>query len=168
MSLKAQMKMGIGMAGTANWIHGGIGADVRFKLELNERLRVIPQFNYSSLATLNVMVNEWYVGANVHYAFIRKSVWRMDALGGVHYNRWPNYQNYNTNLAQLNNMVGEIGLALVKDNTCISPFIEHRYNLKWRDASTRVGVYAMLVGRRGKSGGYSGKKSLPCPRLSSF
>jgi hypothetical protein len=166
-SLKAQTKFGIGTAGSYNWIHGGIGAEFRAYIGLNSKMTIIPQFDYASLATTNVLVNEWFAGATFNYALFKLRNWKFEAIAGGFYNRWPNYQLYNSDMAQLNSVVAEVGGGIKNDNTCVIPFVEHRYNVKWKDATTRIGVYVMLVGCRGYNGGRP-NGVLPCPRMSDF
>jgi hypothetical protein len=75
----------------------------------------------------------------------------------VSYNRWSNYSSKPQLKAKPNNWDAEFGVGWTT-RRCIRPFIEYRYNIKWRETNLGIGIiYTFRCSSSKKRG------SISCP-----
>ncbi len=55
------------------------------------------------------------------------------------------------------NIVVEAGGGLVRNNGCIRPFLENRYDFKWKEDNLQIGIYIYP----GACGGFQRKEKCP-------
>lgn len=141
----------------------GLGADVMYNFQTeslgfgargsfypNGEMSIVPQLSY--YPGFN-KVHEYYLGVALEYKFLRLTKFDFYGIGHVAYNSWLNYENSAMEGAQQANwnLEGGIGVTTKK---CLRPFIEYRYNVKFRETHLRLGVLYIF----GCSGGGNGKK----------
>lgn len=143
--LPAQKKS-VGLEGIYNFQTSSIGFGGRFEIPLRY-FSVVPQVSY--FPAFN-KVSEFYAGASLHANVIKMKKWT--SYGIIHggFNGWLNYSSSPMKDAKFANWDAEAGLGL-KTNGCIFPFVEGRYNFKWREATVHVGL-AYTFGCKSKKG----------------
>lgn len=101
-------------------------------------------------------VHEFYLGASAHVGIYSYKNWTLYGLTNVSYNGWINHSESGAENAKFSNIGFDLG-AGITNNSCIRPFIEYRYNFKWREANLRLGViYTINCNKRGM---------VPCPKI---
>lgn len=138
---QSKVPWGIGAVGIYNFQTNGAGVGFRAYVPLTRRIAVSPQFSY--FFPFNV-ITEYYAGIALQYSFLSIRNWSAYALGGLYYNRWLNYEGFQGHLAVPNNLGEEAGIGLMNMKGCIRPFVEQRYNLKWKEANLQMGVLFIL------------------------
>src|ERR1035437_6234751 len=128
---------GIGAEAIYNFQTNGIGAGVRAVVPVNYRIAISPQIFY--FFPFND-IHEFYAGGAVQYSVLYFLNWNVYALGGIYYNRWINYTNFEGKIVKPNNMAEEVGIGLSKSESCLKPFIEYRYDIKWKEQSIHLGI----------------------------
>ena len=144
-SLCAQ-KRSIGAEAIYNFQTSSIGFGGRFEIPLRY-FSVVPQVSY--FPSFN-KVTEFYAGASLHANIIKKKRWTGYGILHGAFNGWMNYGDSPMKDAKFANWDAEVGLG-IKGNSCIFPFVEGRYNLRWREATIHVGV-AYTFGCKDKKG----------------
>ena len=89
------------------------------------------------------------------------------AIGHGGYDAWLNYKNSPMEGAQLSNWDFEGGIG-VTTNKCLRPFMEYRYNIKFRETHLLIGLLYVIGcnGGGSGSGGSNGKRSRDaCPQF---
>ena len=158
--------MGVGGAVIYNLQTEGWGIDLRANFKPNKNIRLVPQFTY--FPSFN-KVHEYDLGLGVELSLLRFRTYDLYLLGHGGYNAWTNYEESRIKEAQYSNWVGEIGAGLSKVIKCWRPFVEYRYNFKWKEASLRLGVLYTLGGCKGgrygnhANYGLNGSHSIMCP-----
>ena len=138
-AVKREKKMvGYGASIIYNFHATGLGADLRVKIPLTQRLSVVPQFSY--FPEFNDY-HEFYAGAALHAEIVRLGLYNLYLLGAGFYNNWINAETYAPGQRKQNNFAYEAGAGLVKRDGCIRPFIEDGYDFKWKENSLRIGIY---------------------------
>jgi hypothetical protein len=157
-SIYAQQNRAVGGGLIYNLQTKSFGIDARAEypvesISLLEGLTVSPQLSYYPWFN---RIHEFYLGSSVHLGVYSVKNWKFYGLTTLSYNGWINYNNSNINNAKFSNLGFELG-AGVTTNSCIRPFLEYRYNLKWREASLRIGLlYTINCKKRGM---------VPCPKI---
>lgn len=126
------------------------GAGLRVELPY-KYFSIVPQVSYYPAFN---KVTEFYAGASLHLNVIKTKRWTGYGILHGGYNGWINYQNSAVKNAKFSNWDAEAG-AGVKLNRCLYPFLECRYNAKWRETNVRLGI-AYTFGCKSKGGGSSG------------
>lgn len=126
------------------------GAGLRVELA-HKYYSIVPQVAYYPAFN---KITEFYAGVSLHLNAIKAKSWTGYAILHGGYNGWINYQNSAVKNAQFSNWDAEAG-AGVKLNRCFYPYVECRYNARWREASIRLG-FAYTFGCKAKGGGGSG------------
>lgn len=145
--------IGVGADIMYNFQTESFGAGARVNIFPNKRISFVPEFSY--YFPFN-KINEYYLGLAVECKVARIKQFNLYALVHGAYNSWLNYQESMLKGAQQNNWNLEGG-AGITTNKCLRPFLEYRYNLKFRETHLRLGLL-YIFGCSGKKGGYSGKK----------
>src|ERR1035437_2176580 len=153
--------IGIGADVMYNFQSESFGAGARVSIFPNNRLSFVPQFSY--YPGFN-KVHEYYLGLALEYKFCRINQFVFYAIGHAGYDAWLNYESSGMKGAKKNNWDFEGGIG-VTTNKCLRPFLEYRYNIKFRETHLRLGVlyiFGCKVG--GGSGRSKGRKnSKLCP-----
>jgi hypothetical protein len=128
--------IGVGADVMYNFQTESFGAGARVSIFPNNRLSFVPQFSY--YFPFN-KVNEYYLGLGLEYKVIKRD--KINIYGLVHgaYNQWLNYKESPLSNAKPNNWNLEGGIG-ISTNTCLRPFLEYRYNLKFRETHLRLGI----------------------------
>lgn len=140
-----------------NFQTNGAAIDLRAKIPVYKNTYVIPRISY--FPALN-NIHEFYLGADVDYHVYRyKRIIPYVYLGGF-YNNWINHAEFVSKKAKKNNFVFEGGVGTVFDFGCLNPFLEYRYDTKWKEGSLEAG----LLLRFGQC--FNKKKKIRCPAFS--
>jgi hypothetical protein len=151
-------KHGVGGAIIYNFQTNSIGLDLRTDLPLKnidflEGISLVPQLAY--FPSFN-KVHEFYIGSSVHLGVYTINKWKFYALGNLSYNGWINYENSKKKNAKFSNLGLEGGLGITTKK-CLRPFMEFRYNVKWKEANLRLGfIYTIKCERR---------RAVPCSKI---
>lgn len=145
--------IGIGADAQYNFQTESIGAGVRINFFPNNRLSFVPQFSY--YFPFN-KVNEYYAGLALEYKVIRRDRFNLYAVAQGAYNVWINYASSPMEGAKQNNWNLEGGLG-ISTNTCLRPYLEYRYNVKFMETHLRLGVLYIFGCRKGGGRGNRGK-----------
>ena len=144
--------VGVGADVMYNFQTQSFGAGARVSIFPNRTISFVPEFSY--YFPFN-KIHEYYAGMAVEYKFIRTNKFNIYAILHGAYNSWQNYQESMMKGAQMNNWDLEGG-AGISTNKCLRPFLEYRYNLKFRETHLRLGLL-YIFGCKG--GGHKLKKS---------
>lgn len=146
--------IGIGADVLYNFQTESIGAGARINFFPNARLSIVPQFSYYFAFN---KINEYYAGLGLEFKFIRTQKVNFYAIAHGAYNAWLNYEVSPMKGAQPNNWNLEGGIG-VSTNTCLRPFLEYRYNLKFMETHLRLGVLYIFGCNNGGGGGHRDKR----------
>ncbi len=146
---KAQ-NIGIGADAVYNFQTTGFGNGLRVSISPNKRLSFIPQATY--FYSFN-KVHEYYIGLGVSYTVFRIKRFDFYAIGHGAYNDWINYKQTADKTYQRSNWNLEGGGGITT-RTCLRPYIESRYNIKFREAHIRLGLL-YVIGCKNKKDKYA-------------
>jgi hypothetical protein len=142
---------GVGGSAIYNFQTNSFGLDVRTEIPLKkptllEGLKIVPQLTY--FPSFN-KIHEFYIGSSVHLGVYSINKWTFYTLVNLSYNGWINYSSSPMADAKFSNIGFEGGIG-VTTNSCLRPFVELRYNVKWKEANLRLGiVYTIKCENRG-------------------
>ena len=127
-----------GISGIYDFQTNGIGVGARMYIPIAriDRLALSPQIDYFPPSNI---VHELYAGLSVQYTVMYIRNWNLYGLAAGYYNRWLNYQKFDTKIAKQNSFAGEVGGGLMRAIGCFHPFVEVRYDTRWREAHLEVG-----------------------------
>lgn len=126
----------LGLGGIYNFQTNGFGIDTRAYIPLTYRIAVSPQFHYF----IPMTIHEFYAGLAIQYSLFPERKWTIYPLISAYYNNWVNYNNFEGTIAKQNNLAPEVGLGLMKRTGCLRPFLEGRYDTKWKEANIHLGI----------------------------
>jgi hypothetical protein len=129
---------GYGAAIIYNFATEGFGADVRVKIPIRNRLSAVPEISY--FPGFN-RYHEFYAGLALHYEIFTIKSYNLYLAAGGYYNNWMNADEFIPGARKQNNFVFEAGGGLVRNRGCFRPFIEDRYDFKWKENNLRIGIY---------------------------
>ncbi len=161
--LSESQNIGVGGDAMYNFQTESIGAGGRVNFFPNKRLSIVPQFAYYFAFN---KINEYYAGLGLEYKFIKKERINFYAIVQGAYNSWLNYESSPLNGAQKNNWNAEGGIG-VSNNWCLRPFLEYRYNIKFRETHLRLGIL-YIFGCRDKSKPIFGSKTFGHRRCAAY
>ena len=144
--------IGLGADAIYNFQTESVGAGVRLNIFPNSRLSFVPQFTYYFAFN---KVNEYFLGLGLEYKFIRREKINFYVIAHGAYNNWLNYEASAMEGAKPNNWNFDGGIG-ISTNTCLRPFLEYRYNLKFMETHLRLGILYIIGCRKG--GGNRGKR----------
>lgn len=133
-------EIGVGASAMYNFQSEGFGVGARVNFYPNNRFSFVPQASYYSLFSFSdVRVTEYNVGLSVEYKVIQGNRFNSYLLGHAAFNHWLNSDESPLEDAQpINwNLEGGIGIAT---NSCLRPFLEYRYNIKFQETHLRLGL----------------------------
>jgi len=149
--------VGIGGDVMYNFQTESIGAGARVSIFPNEKLSFVPQISY--YFPFN-KIHEYYFGLGVEYKFIRRNKFNIYAIGHGAYDSWLNYESSKMKGAKKNNWDFEGGVG-ISTNKCLRPFLEYRYNVRFRETHLRLGLLYILGCKGGGSKAWKGSKLCP-------
>ena len=140
LAAQRRTKSSVGYGGSIiyNFATGGFGADLRVKIPLRNWFSVVPEVSY--FPAFNDY-HELYLGAALHYEIFSLGSYNLYLAAGGYYNDWINADDFAPGQKRQNNFVPEAGGGLVRNRGCIRPFIEDRYDFKWKEDNIRIGIY---------------------------
>jgi len=119
---------------------------------------IVPQFSYYPAFN---PINEFYLGVSAHQNILGYGDWNLYGIANLSYNGWINHASSSMQKAKFSNMGAELGAGL-KKGKCLQPFLELRYNFKWKEANLGLGlVYFINCGKKKR-----GNKVMSCPAYS--
>ena len=149
----------IGAGGSAMWNFQteslGVGARVNFGP--NNTISYVPQFTYYSLFIGSI--TEWMRGLQIEAKVIRGNTLNWYLLAHGAYDHWSNPNTAIMEDAQTRNWNLEGGGGLTT-NWCLRPFLECRYNLKFRETHLRLGVLYVFGCEGGRGDGYRDQRRM--------
>lgn len=144
--------IGVGADVLYNFQTESIGAGARVNFFPNNRISFVPQFSYYFAFN---KINEYYAGLGIELKLIRRERINFYAIAHGAYNVWLNYESSPLKGAQANNWNLEGGIG-ISTTTCLRPFLEYRYNVKFMETHLRLGVL-YIFGCNG-GGGHKDKR----------
>ena len=126
--------IGVGASGIYNFQSESFGTGIRSSIFQNKRFSVVPQFSYF----FGPKVKEYTIGLGLEGKFIKREKLIMYALMHGGYNKWISYKESGLKNAQPVNWNLEGGFGITT-NSCFRPFLEYRYNLKFRETHLNLG-----------------------------
>jgi hypothetical protein len=157
-SQKDKTSFQIGVGGLYNFQTEGKAADIRLMFPLTEGIYFTPRLSYFPSSN---KVHEIYAGADIDYfLLLSRKITPYIYLGG-YYDYWTNSNEFQNKLAKEDNVVYEGGGGLVFNFGCINPYIEGRYDAKWKEGSLGAG----LMVRFGSCFGSKIPASQRCPHF---
>ena len=154
-------KIGVGVSAIYNLQTESYAPGLRVEIPY-KRLSIVPQIAY--YPSFN-KINEYYAGLSLHLNLFYIKSWAFYGLVHGSYNGWINYEASPMKDAGYSNWDGEVGAGLTT-RKCLRPFIEYRYNFKWKETNLRIGVMYFFGcnSKNGKGGGGRKKhKAMTCP-----
>lgn len=154
-------KIGVGVSAIYNFQTEGFAPGLRAEIPFG-RFSIVPQVSY--YASFN-KVNEYYAGLSLHLNLFNIKSWTFYGLGHGSYNGWMNYGVSPMKDVGYSNWNAELGGGITTTK-CLRPFIESRYNFKWKETNLRIGVmYFFGCNSKNKNagGGRKQKKAMTCP-----
>jgi len=145
--LSKSQNIGIGASAIYNFQNESFGNGLRVSIMPNKTLSIVPQFSY--FYGFN-KVSEYYAGLALEYKFIKTDQLFVYAIAHGAYNSWLNYKSSYMEGAQANNWNLEGGIG-ISTTTRLRPFIEYRYNLKFRETHLDIGVLYIFKKKRSRA-----------------
>ncbi len=133
------------MSGIYDFQTNGIGIGLRgyFPINAVDRLALSPQVSY--FPSFNV-VTEFYAGLAAQYTLAYVQNWDLYGLAAGYYDDWINYAKFDSKIARQNSFAGEIGGGIMRSVGCFHPFLEGRYDTRWKEAHIELGFLVTLGG----------------------
>jgi len=128
----------LGIGTFYNFQTTGLGVDLRASIPLNDDVALTPHFSYFPAGN---KIHEYYFGTDINYHLRTYTQLRPYLFAGLYYDRWINSQNFMNKKAKKHNLVVETGIGAILDLGCFNPFIEYRYDIKWKEGALGIGVY---------------------------
>lgn len=150
-------KFGVGVEAIYNFQTNSFGPGLRCEIVKNQ-ISIVPQIAY--YPGFN-KVSEFYAGASLHLNIMSYGTYTLYGILHASYNGWINYAESPMENAKFSNWCLEGGLGL-RTSQCIRPFLEFRYNVKWKEANIRLGVI-YFFNCKNKGGKSRKKKAMSCP-----
>ncbi len=155
--------VGIGASGIYNFQTESFGVGLRLNIKPSNAFRVVPQVSY--YPSFN-KIHDLYLGVGIEVNLFKIKRFNFYALGYGGYNSWLNWEEYNMKGAKKANWAGEFGGGIVTNKGCLRPFIEYKYNLKWRETNLHLGV--LFVFGCGRNSAYKNvrkmrRRAVSCP-----
>jgi hypothetical protein len=154
--------VGLGLSAVYNLQTESFGAEFRLNLKPSSMFRVIPQVAY--YPSFN-KIHEYYAGLGFELNVFKIKKYNFYFLAHGGYNGWLNYETSLMKEAKYSNWVLEGGAGLVKNTGCVRPFLEYRYNGRWRETNLRLGLLFVFGCKKKGYGNNKRRKrsAMTCP-----
>ena len=134
-------RIGVGADVMWNFQTESFGAGVRVPILPNNRLSFVPQFSY--YFPFNP-VHEYYAGMALEYKIIRRRKIDFYILAHGAYHSWLNFETSPMKDAKKSQLgTGEAGIGIV-GTKCWRPFLEYRYNVRFKETHLRMGIIYVI------------------------
>jgi len=157
--ISAQQNM-IGGSAAYNLHTKSFGLGIRGKIPLRqidflEGISIVPQVSY--FPGFNP-VHEFYAGAGVQLDAYKIERWTFYGLTNFSYNGWMNHEDTEYRNGNFSNVGLEAGIGVSRKLfSCLHPFFEFRYNVRWSEFNLGLGMlYTIKCDRRG---------AVKCPKI---
>lgn len=150
-------RFGIGASAIYNFQTESFAGGIRAEFPIGT-FSIVPQISYYPAFN---KINEYYLGIALHQNLFHIKNWVFYALIHGGYNGWNNYTFSALENAKYSNWDLEGGIG-IKTNRCFRPFLEYRYNLKWKETHLHFGFMYFFNCKNDKrfgSGGGRGGRS---------
>ena len=134
---KSYVDWGVGAAAIYNFQTESYGADLNVHIPMKYRISLVPEVSY--FFPFNP-IHELYAGISINYEFMKFKNYNPYISVGAFYNDWFNSEEYAAGLKKKNNFAPEAGIGIIRNHGCLRPFIQHRYDVKWKEGNLRVGI----------------------------
>jgi hypothetical protein len=148
---------GIGVCAIYNFQTESVGAGLRAEIPV-KKLIIVPQIAY--YPSFN-KIHEFYAGLSWHLDIASYGNTTLYTIINGAFNGWINYEGSTKKNAKFSNWAAEGGIG-IKKGKCWKPFIELRYNVKWKEANLRLGLMYYFNCNK-KNGRSKKKKAVACP-----
>lgn len=132
--------VGLGAAGIFNVQPLGVGLDGRAIFMLDDVVGLAVKWNYYPGL---FQLKENYYGVHLQYNWFPYTKWGAYTLFGGYYNTWKETHKRRTVGENKAFPVFETGIGVQRNNGCVRPFGEIRYDFKWKEVSARFGFIFM-------------------------
>lgn len=149
--LSNAQRFGIGASAIYNFQTESFAGGLRAEFPMGT-FSIVPQIAYYPAFN---KINEYYLGVALHQNLFNVSNWTFYALIHGGYNGWSNYASSNIKNAKYSNWDLEGGIG-IKTSRCFRPFLEYRYNLKWKETHLHFGFMYFFHCKNGKRFGSGG------------
>ncbi len=137
------LKWGLGGEVIYNFKPKSLGFGIRGEIPIIEdQLSVVPQISYFPAFSFS-QVKDFNAGVAVHYAPFNFAIVSPYILAAGGYNKRTFLANSGKLGEAASTWSGELGLG-VRMETCWRPFLELRYNFKWKEPTVRLGIMYMF------------------------
>lgn len=160
-SLYAQQKKGSALYGVGafyNFQNKGASIDLRAKFPIVKNLYVSPRFSYYPAFN---NIHEYYAGTDIDFHMPLKRKLIPYVFAGGYYNNWINSSDYHNTKSKKNNFAFEAGAGLLLTYKCFYPFLEYRYDAKWKEGLLGAGLMLKI----GECMNTSISRATKCPRF---
>ena len=145
--------IGVGADVMYNFQSEGFGSGARVSIFPNNRVSIVPQFAY--YFSFN-KVHEYYAGAALEYKIIMRKKIFVYLLAHGAYDKWLNPEVSPMVNPKPNNWDAEGGVG-ISGTKCWRPFLEYRYNVRFRETHLRLGIM-YIFGCKAKKWGFGTDK----------
>ncbi len=134
----------------------GIAPEFRTQIPVYNQFFVTPRIVY--FLPFNA-IHELYAGFDVsyHYPAYRKFIFYN--FIGAYFNYWFNYAKFNSKVARQTSISIEGGAAMEINIGNVTPYLEGRYNSKWREGLIVFGVKIKMKRKNGLN------RAVSCPNF---
>ncbi|MBS1764396.1 MAG: hypothetical protein JSS90_05470 [Bacteroidetes bacterium] len=144
---KVSKPWGYGAGVIYNFQAESFGAEVRMRIPVTGKLYAVPEVSY--YPSFN-RYHDLFAGGALQYDLFAIRSYNFYPLAGVYYHNWLNVDEYAPGQRKKHNLSPQAGVGLVRNRGCWRPFIEDRYDFKWKEDHLRIGIY-YYPGQCGKS-----------------
>ncbi len=159
-SQKSNKSIEAGFGIEYNYQTKGFAPEIRAEIAIYKNASVTPRLSY--FPGFNT-VHELFLGldANYHFPIIKK--FSFYSLLGIYYDHWINSDEFTSTVAKKSNAVIQAGIGVEYNRGCLNPFLEHRYDFKWKEGTTVLGIKFNFgkCGFGGRGGGWGGNGLCP-------
>jgi len=114
------------------------GPELKARIPIRRRLYLAPELSYFLPFS---PIHELYAGAAAHYELpIPAGRFSPYLAAGAYYNNWMNVDEYRNSLKDRHNFAPEAGAGIILSYGCVRPYLESRYDIRWREATIRIGL----------------------------
>lgn len=133
--IKYSVEPGLGIE--YNYQTRGAAPEIRVEIPIYKKYSITPRLSY--FPGFNP-IHELYFGLDAGYHLLEYKKFSFYVFVGGYYDYWVNYEKFTAKVAKKNNLVFEGGAGIEYHRGCINPFLEHRYDTKWKEGTTVIGV----------------------------
>lgn len=153
---KVKQPWGYGAGVIYNFQAEGFGAEVRVRIPVIGNLYAVPEISY--FPSFN-RYHDLFAGGALQYDLFALRSYTFYPLVGAYYHNWLNADDYAPEQRKQHNLSPQAGAGLVRNRGCWRPFIEDRYDFKWKENHLHLGIY-YYPGQCGNS-----RKKEKCPAV---